>query len=126
MVTNWCKEHEKVWFKTKNMRGFAHPVEENGEPVINEETGKPLWCNRPKDWEEPTQPSVKPQEPLEIAPQERGMWFKELGECIRGGFITREEIFGKKNKVALALWQSYFGNMMVGLSIKAENKDENS
>ena len=120
-VTNWCKEHSKVWFKTKNMRGFAHPVD-----GVVDEKGKAKWCNRPEDWEEPaettpteTHPS---KQPLEIAPQERGMWFKEVGEMIRCGILTREKILGEEKPVAKAIFQSYWANMLVGLSIKVEDK----
>ncbi len=35
----WCKEHKVVWFKSKNMRGYAHPIAGSGDP--------PQWCNMP-------------------------------------------------------------------------------
>lgn len=33
----FCKEHQTVWFKKGNMRGYAHPIEGGG------------WCNMPKE-----------------------------------------------------------------------------
>ena len=124
-MKNWCVTHGKVWFQKGKMKGFAHPIEEGGETVG--------WCNRPEDFKEPVEkPENTPQEthpskqPLEIAPQERGMWFKEVGEMIRCGILTRETILGEKKPVAKTIFQSYWANMLVGLSIRVENKDENS
>ncbi len=38
MAEHWCNEHGKIWFKKGNMRGYAHPIEdEKGQT-----TG---WCN---------------------------------------------------------------------------------
>ena len=47
-MKNWCTEHETVWFKKGNMKGYAHPIKEGDETVG--------WCNRPKDWEEEDEP----------------------------------------------------------------------
>ena len=50
----FCEEHQVEWFKTANMRAYAHPVkDDDGLQVINEETGKPLWCNMVKTESKP-------------------------------------------------------------------------
>ena len=47
MTKNFCTEHQTVWFKKGQMKGFAHPIKD-ADGVT---TG---WCNRPEDYEEPT------------------------------------------------------------------------
>ena len=42
-------QHDTDFFKTPRMKGYAHPVvDEYGEDVIDDETGKQVWCNKPK------------------------------------------------------------------------------
>lgn len=35
---HWCAEHGKVWFKRGSMRGYAHPIEDEGGQTVG-------WCN---------------------------------------------------------------------------------
>ena len=41
-MEHFCKEHQVPFFKTANMKGYAHPILVDGE-----QTGK--WCNEPKE-----------------------------------------------------------------------------
>ena len=79
MAKNWCSEHETEWFKSHKMKSYAHP--------IKDETGITSgWCERPKDYVEPKGGS----EPSEPAPQELGMWWKELGNRIGDDSLDRD------------------------------------
>ena len=49
MAKYHCTQHGVDFFKTPAMRGYAHPiVDEHGEDVIDAQTGKQAWCNKPK------------------------------------------------------------------------------
>ena len=46
MADHICEEHQTKFFKTANMRGYSHPVKDgDGNDVLNQQTGKQLWCN---------------------------------------------------------------------------------
>ncbi len=42
MAGHYCNEHQTPYFKTKKMRGYAHPIKDEA----GEDTGD--WCNEPK------------------------------------------------------------------------------
>ncbi|KKM95078.1 hypothetical protein LCGC14_1191790 [marine sediment metagenome] len=49
MAKYHCTQHDTDFFKTPRMKRYAHPVvDEYGEDVIDDETGKQVWCNKPK------------------------------------------------------------------------------
>lgn len=54
--------------------------------------------------------------PREVAPQEIGMWWKELGEMIRAGDIDMTKPAGKAMRTA------YYAQMLSVLPIKIEDK----
>ncbi len=54
----------------------------------------------------------------EIAPQERGMWWKQLGDDLRSGHIDKTTSHGKLLRAA------YFVEMFRVLNIKIENKED--
>jgi len=115
MAEHYCKIHETVFFKKGKMPGYAHPVKnDNGETIG--------WCNEPKEGDTPpvektesvppAQVVEKPGEPKpEIAPQERGMWWKEVGENFRAGLFKKDEGNGK------ILWDKYVKQMTTSLEI---------
>jgi len=55
---------------------------------------------------------------LEIAPQERGMWWKEVGENFRSGLFKKDEGSGA------LLWRAYVAQMLASLEIKLGKKEE--
>ena len=77
-----CPVHNVAFFKRGKMKAYAHPIEENGATVG--------WCNMKDVLGEPTEPGPQPvpehteiKVPKEPAPQEIGMWIKEVGELLR-------------------------------------------
>ena len=50
-----------------------------------------------------------------IAPQERGMWWKEMGECFRVGLIKKDD-----NGTGTYLWKTYLKQMLSSLEITIE------
>ena len=64
MTEHWCKEHQTVWFKKGNMKGFAHPIIDTEGSQLYDNEGKPLWCNEPKEKEVNT---VKPSQKAEMS-----------------------------------------------------------
>ena len=123
MTEHFCGIHKTEFFKRGKMRGFAHPIkDENGE-----DTGE--WCNE-EDLEKvqnlsPTSSQEllpKDQEIIDEevkgkpAPQEIGMWYKELGEMLRAKDIDTTKSAGKAMRTA------YYAKMMSVLDIKIEDK----
>lgn len=107
MAEHFCKEHGEVFFMKGNMRGFAHPIlAENGD-----KTGK--WCNETEGNTTETPPPNRP-----VSGEERGMWWKELGEMIRANKVTYEQPNGK---IFIA---AYWLQMSTTLQIKPEKKGE--
>ena len=52
---HWCAEHKVAYFKSANMRGYAHPIKDaNGNQVMNA-AGKPAWCAEIKISTPPTE-----------------------------------------------------------------------
>lgn len=120
---HYCSIHNMVFFKKGGMRGYAHPIQgENGM-----DTGK--WCNE-KDLEKvknlPPEDSQKllPKDQKIIdgeiktrpAPQELGMWWKELGEMLRAKDIDLTKPAGKAMRTA------YYAQMLSVLDIKIGDK----
>lgn len=66
---------------------------------------------------EATPPSVKPTQ--EVAPQERGMWWKEIGELIRADKLV--EVFGEKD--APFIRKAYKLQAIASLGITAKKED---
>lgn len=60
---HWCGKHQTAFFKTKNMKGYAHPIKG---------TDPTEWCNEPEEGGEsppelsPTTPTVLPEHQAEI------------------------------------------------------------
>ncbi len=85
MSEHWCAIHEAVFFKKGKMRGYAHPVQDTAGNDVG-------WCN------EDGEPEPIPEEhkaeiaakASEIAPQELGMWWKELGNRIGDGSLEKD------------------------------------
>ena len=69
----------------------------------------------------PVQNVVAQIPPPFIHPQEKGMWFKELGECIRAGLINKED---KGN--GTYLWKVYIKQMLASLEIKLPKQEVKS
>ncbi len=74
-----------------------------------------------------TQPvaQVKPQAPIygsDIAPQERGMWWKEVGECIRSGAINKETPAGLQMMVAYYTEMRRVLGIMTGKEVNTKQK----
>jgi hypothetical protein len=68
--------------------------------------------------DKPVQPEKKPEsKPHETAPQERGMWWKEVGENFRSGLFKKDEGNGK------LLWKAYVAQMLTVLDIKFDKGD---
>ena len=65
MSGHYCSEHGETFFKTPNMRGYAHTIKDAKGKVINGPNGKALWCNE----EEAAEPSAAPQEQHEAVPE---------------------------------------------------------
>ena len=70
MADHICEEHQTKFFKTANMRGYSHPVKDgDGNDVLNQQTGKQLWCNE-EDAE--TYHSPQGDEPLVVEAKKMG------------------------------------------------------
>ena len=115
MTGHYCAEHETVFFKKGSMRGYAHPIGTTGK-----------WCNEPDEIERviKTPVDLPPPEAILEPPKppkdeltrsqeiERAVWFKELGECLRSGFIDVTKPQGLQLKMA------YLAEMFRVLNIK--------
>ena len=105
MADRWCSEHETVFFKKGNMRGFAHPIlDENGEP-----TGK--WCNEPK------QEEVKPPPPKSEPPMSKENWAEK--DKITRTSIERQKSLELATHWAIALLNSSSFTKKESLSSKS-------
>jgi len=114
--SHYCVVHQVPFFKKGKMRGYAHPITDDE----GRNTGE--WCNEPEIESEAPQSKSSPVKEVassksslpEIAPQERGMWWKELGECLRSGEID------VKTPRGLALRVAYYTEMsrVLGIPIK--------
>lgn len=106
MAEHWCKEHKQPFFKKGNMKGFAHPIlDDDGEP-----TGD--WCNEPKKEQSEGAKTG-------ISGEERGMWWKEIGELIRSEKL--EEVFGEKD--APIIKRAYKLQAIASLGITAKKEE---
>jgi len=65
------------------------------------------------------QPPISQQDPGEVtvAPQERGMWWKEVGENFRAGLFKKDD-----QGDGTLLWRAYIAQMLSSLNIKIERK----
>ena len=71
--------------------------------------------HKPPDRDDtPPPPQTKP----EIAPQEKGMWWKEVGENFRAGLFKRDD-----NKDGAYLWKTYIKQMLSSLEIIIPKKE---
>ena len=123
MADHFCNEHQTVFFKRGNMRGYAHPIGEK-----NESTGKypEGWCN--EDAEGVAKLEPRNPEPVPLQPGEEPVfkskdkqiaehvWWKELGMMLRANDIDVTKPIGKGIRAA------YYAQMMSILDIKIENK----
>jgi hypothetical protein len=101
---HFCKEHNTKWFKSPNMKNYAHPVKDADGNQIYDAKGKPMWCSEPKPQTEPVQnvpqppvvnkeaPPVQKPTTEPPAPQEIGMWWKEVGDWMRKCYIHNKEL----------------------------------
>jgi len=114
--------------KIAGKRERLHPLFEQGKAVLlHWETymNKPYVADaKPVEGELPP-----PSEPIEeyvkevtarqgIAPQEKGMWWKEVGENFRTGLFKKDEGNGA------LLWRAYITQMLASLEITIERKEE--
>ena len=102
---HYCSKHDVTFFKKGKMRGYAHPVKDDE----GNDTGE--WCNEdtPPEVAEPSSKTVQSTTaPIKvesntdrrIVPEERGMWWKELGESLRYGLIDHSKPHGREWKRA--------------------------
>ena len=52
-----------------------------------------------------------------IAPQEKGMWWKEVGECFRAGLFKKDD-----NGAGTYLWKAYVKQMLIAVDVSIEPK----
>ena len=97
-----------IHFKMKDFmkQGVAYPFVDDIEAV----DGALL---EPVTAETVEVPATEPL-PRTIAPQERGMWYKQLGDDLRSGHIDKSTAFGKKLRL------TYFAEMFRVLDIKED------
>ena len=67
---------------------------------------------------QPEKPTPQAEPITQIAPQERGMWWKQLGDDLRSGHIDKSAPQGK------LLRSAYFAEMFRVLNIKIKDKPE--
>lgn len=85
----WQLEKEGTWWNVKSAQGVKEGVEKIKETAI------------------------------EVAPQEKGMWWKEIGGLIRDGKL--EEVFGEKD--APFIRRAYKLQAIASLEIRAKKED---
>lgn len=123
MAEHFCKIHEVKFFKTAKMRGFAHPIEGTEPTRWCAEEDMESYHSPDPEIEKVVQKKLKEESPesneavkVKPAPQELGMWWKELGEMIRAKEIDMTKPAGKLMRTA------YYAQMMSVLDIKIEDK----
>jgi len=85
------------------------PIKKIVNLVIN---GKAILSEQPPAQAQPSPTQIVPHETP--APQEIGMWWKELGECIRSGDIDKTKPEGKSLRII------YYNKMLQVLDITIE------
>ena len=131
MAEHWCQIHKTKFFKTANMKSYAHPVKDEKGVLIS-------WCNEDAqevaklEPQQPITPPTQPGEPLKPKTVsedikdnmkwksdqiEINMWWKELGEMIRAKDIDMTKPAGKLMRTA------YYAQMMSVLNLKIANKE---
>jgi len=91
----WQLEKEGTWWNVKSAQG----VKEGLPPAVK--------------------PDFKSENRAEIAPQERGMWWKEIGELIRTDKLRA--VFGEKD--SLIITRAYKLQAIASLGITAKKED---
>lgn len=126
MAEHWCKEHQTVWFKKGNMRGYAHPVLDDDGVQMQNDNGRNIWCNEPTETP-PAKPAPVPGKKVEppeedrakpiISGAEKGLWWKEVGENFRAGLFKKDD-----NANGTKLWNLYIKQMLASLEITLEKE----
>ena len=79
--------------------------------------GKPFVQDFTAVSEELAKKAIDDAPPTPISPQQKGMWWKEVGEMIRSGHIKRDTPVGER------LYQAYFAQMQVSLEIDIKKEE---
>ena len=87
--SHYCKEHDTVWFKSKNMRNYAHPVKTSDGETVFDDSGKQKWCNEPES-DTATVALESHKSPPSNSSPETGMAWNNLGARIGDGSIDRD------------------------------------
>lgn len=120
--------------KIAKKREKLHPLFEQGKAVLlhwEVYMDKPYVANAELvtgNLPEPTKPiepplhpdEPKPEELHKIAPQETGMWYKEVGEMIRAGKLPYKDAGGKVNGMNHALQLAYYHRMCEVIGVKED------
>lgn len=115
---HWCQVHKTKFFKTANMKSYAHPVKDADGKLLS-------WCNEDAQETEPKQAETAPQK--EETPKqefksrseeiETNMWWKILADLIIHKEIDTTKPAGKLLRTAL------MAKMLSVLDIKIANKE---
>jgi len=75
---------------------------------------------KPIELSSPTEPGMLEEHERKrfVSPEERGMWWKEVGENFRAGLFKKDEGNGA------LLWRTYIAQMLSSLEITIERKEE--
>ncbi len=97
-MAKFCAKHETAYFKKGRMKNYAHPIDG---------TDPTEWCNAPEQdmsameesaeaghlVEEAVKQGAKVESVVEkFAPQEIGLWWKEVGKCLRSGYTKDKAV----------------------------------
>jgi len=63
---HYCTIHKTPFFKTKNMRGYAHPIKDASGNTVQGPDGKDLWCNEQEKADEHVVVDTTPATPAEV------------------------------------------------------------
>ncbi len=110
---HYCEEHGTVFFKKGKMKGYAHPLEENGQTIG--------WCNEPEEGGDEV-PETATGESGTVPPTRNdeiteNMFWKLLGEAIFSKDIDTSKPYGK------ALRATFYAKMLSVLPIKIEKEE---
>lgn len=78
-----CKIHNTKFFKTANMKGYAHPYDENGAKK---------WCNEPTEATKPTEASEKQTTDQISSPKVSAATLVDLAIAREQGVKTKSEV----------------------------------
>mgnify|MGYP003395674943 CR=1 FL=1 len=85
---------------------------------------KPVVQPTPQPSPQPVQSVTSPAKPQfsdDVAPRERGMCLKELGEWFRSGKMDDKTFLGKESKFGAIYWRVYWLSINHGIGITAED-----